>query len=66
MTMIDYGKQQRQPKPVTLPNEVKPPLPPAREVEIFAQIGRHVLAIVYLLAELRLGYKPDKLKVKEQ
>ena len=37
----------------------------AREVEIFAQIGRHLLAILYLLAELRLGYKPEKFNIKE-
>ena len=37
----------------------------AREIEIFAQIGRHLLAILYLWAELRLGYKPEKLSFKE-
>jgi hypothetical protein len=32
-----------------------------RKVEIFSQIVRHLTAIVYLVAELYLGHKPDKL-----
>ena len=45
--------------------EQQQPIRHKRDIEIFAQIGRHLLAIVYLLAELRLGYKPEKLTVKE-
>jgi hypothetical protein len=33
-----------------------------RKVELFAQLARHLTAIVYIVAELTLGYKPDKLK----
>ena len=61
---VDYSNQ---PVKRLEPNgQVKQQQPPkkAREVEIFTQIGRHVLAILYLVAELRLGYKPEKLKVK--
>jgi hypothetical protein len=32
-----------------------------RKVEIFSQIIRHLTAIVYLVAELYLGQKPEKL-----
>lgn len=32
-----------------------------RKMEIFRGIARHVLALVYLVAELCLGYKPDSL-----
>jgi hypothetical protein len=32
-----------------------------RKLEIFSQMIRHLAALVYLVAELVLGYKPDKL-----
>jgi hypothetical protein len=32
-----------------------------RKVELFSQLVRHLTAIVYILAELSLGYKPEKL-----
>lgn len=32
-----------------------------RKVEIFSQLVRHMTAIVYLVAELHLGQKPEKL-----
>lgn len=32
-----------------------------RKLEIFSRLARHVTAIVYLVAELYLGYKPEKL-----
>lgn len=32
-----------------------------RKVQIFSQIIRHLTALVYLIAELVIGEKPDKL-----
>ena len=32
-----------------------------RKAEIFSQLARHMTAIVYLIAELHLGKKPEKL-----
>ena len=32
-----------------------------RKVEIFSQMIRHITAIVYLIAELVIGRKPEKL-----
>jgi len=32
-----------------------------RQLEIFSQIIRHLTALVYLLAELVMGEKPEKL-----
>ena len=32
-----------------------------RQLEIFSRLARHVTAIIYLVAELHLGYKPEKL-----
>jgi hypothetical protein len=32
-----------------------------RQVEIFSQLVRHLTAIVYLVAELWIGKKPEKL-----
>lgn len=32
-----------------------------RKVEIFSQISRHITAILYLVAELYLGERPEKL-----
>ena len=32
-----------------------------RKLEIFSRLARHVTAILYLVAELYLGYKPEKL-----
>lgn len=39
--------------------------PRERQIEIFSQIARHLLALVYLIAELVLGEKPPKLTGKE-
>jgi len=35
--------------------------PKKRKIQIFSQIVRHLTALVYLLAELYLGEKPEKL-----
>jgi len=32
-----------------------------RQVELFSQLARHLTAIVYIIAELVLGYRPEKL-----
>ena len=32
-----------------------------RKLEIFSQMIRHLTALVYLVAELVVGYKPEKL-----
>lgn len=32
-----------------------------RKLEIYSQIKRHLIALVYLVAELALGEKPEKL-----
>lgn len=32
-----------------------------RKVELFSQLIRHLTAIVYIVAELVLGYRPEKL-----
>jgi len=32
-----------------------------RKVELFSQLVRHLTAIVYILAELALGFRPEKL-----
>ena len=32
-----------------------------RKLEIFSQMIRHLTALVYLVAELVIGYKPEKL-----
>ena len=32
-----------------------------RKLEIFSQMIRHLSALVYLIAELYFGYKPEKL-----
>ena len=32
-----------------------------RKIQIFSQIVRHLTALVYLIAELVLGEKPEKL-----
>lgn len=36
-----------------------------RKLEIFKGIVRHILGVIYLVAELYLGYKPEGLTKQE-